>query len=495
MYILIINLRCYVKKIDETVKYFDTEFEINPCKTNFEKNFEDMPKGNLLIVDDNKSILSAIEILLQDDFKEVKTIANPNQITSLIETGNFDLVLLDMNFSAGVNTGNEGLYWLARIRELRPEMEVVLFTAYGDVELAVKALKKGAADFILKPWDNEKLRATLRNVFQLQQSKQEIKKLKQREKVFKSEINREKYFIIAESPQMKQVMSLVNKVAQTDANVLITGDNGTGKELIARELHRLSKRTDEIMVSVDMGAISESLFESELFGHKKGAFTDAREDRTGKIENASGGTLFLDEIGNLPLQLQPKLLSVLQNRTVTPIGSNKPVPVDIRLISATNRNLHEMAADGSFREDLLYRINTIQIEIPPLHERPEDVAAIAEYFMKLYCGKYRKNCISISDSAMSKLTGYRWPGNVRELQHTIEKAVILSDNSELTADDFFFNSVVQDSGDIFEGTIEDMEKTMINRVLQKSNMNLSATAGQLGITRQTLYNKMKKYNL
>ena len=335
-------------------------------KINFEKNFKYMPKGNLLIVDDNKSILSALEILLQDDFEEVKTIANPNQITSLIETGNFDVVLLDMNFSAGVNTGNEGLYWLARIRELRPEMEVVLFTAYGDVELAVKALKKGAADFILKPWDNEKLRATLRNVFQLQQSKQEIKKLKQREKVFKSEINREKYFIIAESPQMKQVLSLVNKVAQTDANVLITGDNGTGKELIARELHRLSKRTDEIMVSVDMGAISETLFESELFGHKKGAFTDAREDRTGKIENASGGTLFLDEIGNLPLQLQPKLLSVLQNRTVTPIGSNKPVPVDIRLISATNRNLHEMVADGAFREDLLYRINTIQIEIPPL---------------------------------------------------------------------------------------------------------------------------------
>ncbi len=490
-----INLRYCVKKIDETVKYFDTGFEIKQRKINFEKNFKYMPKGNLLIVDDSKSILSALEILLQDDFEEVKTIANPNQITSLIETGNFDVVLLDMNFSAGVNTGNEGLYWLARIRELRPEMEVVLFTAYGDVELAVKALKKGAADFILKPWDNEKLRATLRNVFQLQQSKQEIKKLKQREKVFKSEINREKYFIIAESPQMKQVMSLVNKVAQTDANVLITGDNGTGKELIARELHRLSKRTDEIMVSVDMGAISETLFESELFGHKKGAFTDAREDRTGKIENASGGSLFLDEIGNLPLQLQPKLLSVLQNRTVTPIGSNKPVPVDIRLISATNRNLHEMVADGAFREDLLYRIYTIQIEIPPLHGRPEDVAAIAEHFLKAYCGKYRKNCISISDSAMSKLKDYSWPGNVRELQHTIEKAVILSDNSELTADDFFFNSVVQDSGDIFGGTIEDMEKTMINRVLQKSNMNLSATASQLGITRQTLYNKMKKYNL
>ncbi len=454
-----------------------------------------MPKGKLLIVDDSKSILSALEILLQDDFEEVKTIAKPNQITSFIETGKYNLVLLDMNFSAGVNTGNEGLYWLARIRELRPEMEVVLFTAYGDVELAVKALKKGAADFIQKPWDNEKLRATLRNVYQLQQSKQEIKQLKRRESALKSEMNRGKYIIIVQSPQMKQVMGLVNKVATTDANILITGDNGTGKELIARELHRLSKRADEIMVSVDMGAISETLFESELFGHKKGSFTDAREERTGKIENAGSGTLFLDEIGNLPLKLQPKLLSVLQNRTVTPLGSNKPVPVDVRLICATNRNLAEMVADGTFREDLLYRINTIQIDIPPLRERNEDVAAIAEYFLKIYCNKYRKTCFSISDAALSKLTSYQWPGNVRELQHTIEKAVILSDKNELEPDDFFFNPVVHDTGNVFDGTIEEMEKAMIHKMLRKNNMNLSATAGQLGITRQTLYNKMKKYNL
>jgi len=454
-----------------------------------------MPKGKLLIVDDSKSILSALEILLQDDFEEVKAIANPNQITSLIESGNYDLVLLDMNFSAGVNTGNEGLYWLSRIQEMRPDMEVVLFTAYGDVELAVKALKKGAADFILKPWDNEKLRATLRNVYQLQQSKKEIKKLKRRESALKSEINREKHFIIAQSPQMLHVLNLVRKVAKTDANILITGDNGTGKELIARELHRLSKRADEIMVSVDMGAISETLFESELLGHKKGSFTDAREDRTGKIENASAGTLFLDEIGNLPVQLQPKLLSVLQNRTVTPIGSNKPVPVDVRLICATNRNLSEMVADGSFREDLLYRINTIQIEIPPLREREKDVLAIADYFLKIYCNKYRKTCTSISNAALSKLTSYKWPGNVRELQHSIEKAVILSDKNELTTDDFFFNPVVYNSDDLFEGTIEEMERQMISQVLQKNGMNLSAAASQLGITRQTLYNKMKKYKL
>jgi DNA-binding NtrC family response regulator len=303
-------------------------------------------KGNLLIVDDNKSILSALEILLQDEFEEVKTIAGPGQLPALLEKGKYDLVLLDMNFSAGVNTGNEGLYWLSRIRELRPETEVVLFTAYGDVELAVKALKQGAADFILKPWDNNKLIATLQNVFQLQQSKKEIRHLRQKEHALKSEINKDGPHLIATSNEMLQVLKLVHKVAQTDANVLITGEHGTGKELIARELHRTSKRAGEILVTVDMGAISETLFESELFGHKKGSFTDAREDHTGKIENAASGTLFLDEIGNLPLQLQSKMLTVLQNRTVTPIGSNKSIPVDIRLICATNRNLDEMVAEG-----------------------------------------------------------------------------------------------------------------------------------------------------
>ncbi len=454
-----------------------------------------MTKGKLLIVDDNKSILSALEILLQDDFEEVKSIASPNHLPSLIENGAYDLVLLDMNFSAGVNTGNEGLYWLSRIHELRPDMEVVLFTAYGDVELAVKALKKGAADFILKPWDNEKLRTTLLNVYKLQQSKKEIKQLRRKESALKSEINKDKHFIIAESPQMLQILNLVRKVAKTDANVLITGDNGTGKELIARELHRHSKRAEEIMVNVDMGAISETLFESELFGHKKGSFTDAREDRTGKIENASGGTLFLDEIGNLPVHLQPKLLAALQNRVVTPIGSNKPVPVDVRLICATNQNLDEMVADGAFREDLLYRINTIHIEIPPLRERKDDIEAIAEYFLKIYCNKYRKTCIGITEAGMNKLISYQWPGNVRELQHTIEKAVILSENQELTPDDFFFKPVMPGVGDIFDGTIEEMEQKMITKMLLKTGSNLSSAAEQLGITRQTLYNKMKKYNL
>ncbi len=452
-------------------------------------------RGNLLIVDDNKSILSALEILLQDDFEEVRTIAGPAQLPMLLETGRFDLVLLDMNFSAGINTGNEGLYWLTRIREMRPDVEVVLFTAYGDVELAVKALKQGAADFILKPWDNNKLRATLRNVYQLQQSKKEVKQLRQKEQALKSEMNKDGTPFIATSPEMQQVLKLVHKVAETDASVLITGEHGTGKEGIARELHRTSRRADEILVTVDMGAISETLFESELFGHKKGAFTDAREDRTGKIENASGGTLFLDEIGNLPLQLQSKLLTVLQSRRVTPVGSNKPVPVDVRLVCATNQNLDEMVAAGEFREDLLYRINTIHIEIPPLRERKEDIAALAQHFSKIYCTKYRKSCAAVSEAALDKLNGYHWPGNVRELQHTIEKAVILSDATQLMPGDFFFKAAPAEYENIFEGTIEDVEKRMIARSLEKNGHNLTAVAEQLGITRQTLYNKIKKYNL
>jgi DNA-binding NtrC family response regulator len=454
-----------------------------------------MAKGSILIVDDNKSILSALEILLQDDFSEVKIISNPNLIPSLLENGDYGLVLLDMNFSAGVNTGNEGLYWLSRIQELKKDIEVVMFTAYGDVELAVKALKQGAADFITKPWDNEKLRSTLRNVQKIQQSKKEIKLLKQKESVLRQEINKGKHFIIARSPQMLKVLDLVQKVAQTDANVLITGDNGTGKELIARELHHLSKRANEIMVTVDMGAISETLFESELFGHKKGSFTDAREDRAGKIENANNGSLFLDEIGNLPIHLQPKLLSVLQNRSVTPIGSNKPVPVNVRLICATNQNPETMVASGAFRQDLLYRINTIHIEIPPLRERREDIVAITDYFLKIYTTKYRKPGLTLNQAAIEKLSSYHWPGNVRELQHTIEKAVILSDNNILTPDDFYFKQVMMDMEETVDWTLEEMERKMIAKVLKKNNLNLSAAAGLLGITRQTLYNKMKKYNL
>ncbi len=454
-----------------------------------------MIKGKILVVDDNKSILSAMEMLLQDEFEVIKTISSPNLLPSLLQSESFDLILLDMNFSAGVNTGNEGIYWLQRIKETNPSIEVVLITAYGDVELAVKALKKGATDFVLKPWDNEKLKATLRNVFNLQQSKKEIKLLKQKEHILKQEINREQKYFITESPEMIKIMALVRKVAQTDANILITGANGTGKELIAQEIHRASKRSNEIMVSVDMGAISETLFESELFGHKKGSFTDANSDRTGKIETANNGTLFLDEIGNLPIHLQPKLLSSLQNRTITKIGENKPVPVNIRLICATNQNLEEMVAKNLFREDLLYRINTIHIAIPPLHERVEDIEVIANYFLRKYCSKYRKDCLQISKEAVVKLQNYQWPGNVRELQHTIEKAVILSDKKTLKPDDFFFKTIVPDSSDSLSGTLEDMEQKLILKTIEKHKGNLSLAADKLGVTRQTLYNKMKKYRM
>lgn len=454
-----------------------------------------MGSGNILIVDDNKSILSALEILLQDEFSLVKTVSSPNQILSLLRSENFDLILLDMNFKAGVNTGNEGLYWLQRIRNENNRTEVVMFTAYGDVELAVKALKLGAVDFILKPWDNEKLKATLRSAYKLQQSRREINELKKKQLAYKQEIDSKKNIIIAKSSQMLKLLNLIRRVAKTDANIMITGDNGTGKELIAHELHRLSGRSEEIMVSVDMGAISETLFESELFGHRKGAFTDAREDRVGKIENADGGTLFLDEIGNLPTQLQSKLLSVLQNRTVTRIGSNKPLPVDIRLITSTNSDLFQMVQNGTFREDLLYRINTIHIEIPPLSEREEDIVALSEYFLKIYCNKYRKPDIKINEQAMSKLIHYKWPGNIRELQHIIEKAVILADKNILKPDDFFFNSASLLSSDVLGGTLEEMEKNMIKTALKKNPDNLTAVAGKLGVTRQTLYNKMKRYNL
>lgn len=454
-----------------------------------------MACGNILIVDDNKNILGTLEILLQDEFESIKTISNPNRISSLLREENFDLILLDMNFAAGVNTGNEGLYWLQQIRKQNNNIEIVLFTAYGDVELAVKALKMGAADFVLKPWDNEKLKATLRNVYRLQQSKKEIRELRQKQTALKQEINRGSNIIIARSPQMMKVLNLVHKVAKTDANVLITGDNGTGKELVAKELHRLSGRAEEIMVCVDMGAISETLFESELFGHVKGAFTDAREDRMGKIENAHKGTLFLDEIGNLPLQMQPKLLQVLQNRSVTRIGSNKPVPVDIRLICSTNSNLQKMVQEGNFREDMLYRINTIHIEIPPLRERKKDIVALSDYFLQIYCAKYRKNCTMINEQALKKLMNYKWPGNIRELQHTIEKAVILSDKKTLGPDDFFFNAITSVDQNIFEGTLEEMEKKMVTNALRKNPDNMTAVAGQLGITRQTLYNKMRRYNL
>jgi DNA-binding NtrC family response regulator len=449
-------------------------------------------KGNILVVDDNKSILSALEILLMPEFHEVTLLSNPNQIINELSKKDYNLVILDMNFKAGVNTGNEGIYWLERIKEAHPEISVVMITAYGDVDTAVRALKSGASDFILKPWDNEKMLATLKLAIQLNLSKKEVQKLKERETELKKEINRDARYIVGSSPQLTSVLNLVGKVAKTDANILITGENGTGKELIAQEIHRLSERSKEVLVSVDMGALSESLFESELFGHVKGSFTDAKENRQGKFEIAEKGTLFLDEIGNLSFHLQAKLLAVIENRLFSRIGSNQLIPLNIRLICATNRNLEKMVADGLFREDLLYRINTIQIELPPLRERGNDIFILSEFFLKKYCHKYNKSLMKINQQAHEKLLRYSWPGNIRELQHTIEKAVILSESSVIKPDDLYLRHPGQVSSNSSFSTLEEMEKKMIQEALDKNNGNFTAAADQLGITRQTLYNRLKK---
>lgn len=453
-----------------------------------------MSPGKILVVDDNKNALSALKMLLQMEFDTVVTLANPNLIQGALTKEAFDVVLLDMNFSAGINTGNEGLFWLEEIRKMAPSIEVVMITAYGDVDLAVRALKKGASDFILKPWENEKLLATLQSALKLRRSNQKVEELKQREELLKQNFNSGSRSMIGSSSGMQKMMQTIIKVAKTDANVLITGENGTGKELVAQEIHKRSLRQHELLISVDMGTIPETLFESELFGHKKGAFTDAREDRVGKFELAHNGTLFLDEIGNLPLALQTKLLTVLQNRTVMPVGSNKLVPIDIRLICATNCNLEQMVSQQKFREDLLYRVNTILIEVPPLRERGNDIEILANYYVSLFERKYRKPTHTIHRSALKKLMDYPWPGNVRELQHTMEKAVILSDSGELKPEDFVFKSPAR-SPDSGAYTLEEMEKHMIEAAMVKHNGNLSSVAQELDISRQTLYNKLKRYDL
>lgn len=451
-----------------------------------------MLDAKILVVDDNKSVLSALEILLQFDYKSVQTLFNPNQISSFPKLEEIDIILLDMNFSAGVNTGNEGLFWLKEIKKRSPNTSVIMMTAYGAVDLAVRALKEGASDFVLKPWNNERLLATVKSAYELRKSRKEIHQLKKKESHLKQVINEDKNNIIGSSKALTSVLNLVKKVAKTDVNVLITGENGTGKELIARELHRLSSRKNEVFINVDMGSIAENLFESELFGHTKGSFTDAKEDRAGKFEAAHQGTLFLDEIGNLSLQTQAKLLSAIQNKSIVRVGSNKPITVDIRLICATNCNLPQMVADGLFREDLLYRINTIHIEVPPLRERKGDVVVLSDFFLKRFANKYDKSGLRINNVAQEKLEAYPWPGNIRELQHTMERAVILSEGNVLKPNDFLLHPKTSQSFDEGPKTLDEMELHMITRALEAHDGNYSAAAEQLGVSRQTLYNKMKR---
>ncbi len=453
-----------------------------------------MAKGTVLIVDDKKNVLNALDLLLQDEFEEIITLNNPKTLVSTLQTNSIDVVLLDMNYTAGMANGNEGIFWLNEIKKYDKTIEVVLFTAYGDVELAVKALKEGACDFVLKPWDNSKLIATLNSALKLRMSNKKVSELETKEKSLRKEINKESQILIGSSPSMLKIKQLVSKVAKTDANILITGENGTGKEVIAREIHRQSLRANELLVTVDVSALPETLIESELFGHKKGAFTDAREDRVGKFQLAHKGTLFLDELGNIPLSVQSKLLVALQTRTITPVGSNKEIPVDIRLITATNCDIDKMIAENRFREDLLYRINTINVELPPLRDREDDIELLAHHFLKRYCSKYMKNCRELSSATLKKLKKYHWPGNVRELEHTIEKAVILSDSNTISPDSFFFKSTGSTRSNV-PLTLEEMEKQLINDSIEKHDGNLSLAAKQLGVTRQTLYNKLKKYDV
>ena len=449
-----------------------------------------MAIGRVLVVDDNKSLLSALELVLQPEFESVTCIPNPKQLPFYLQTGKIDVILLDMNFMAGINSGNEGIFWLNEIKKSKPDVQVVMITAFGDVDLAVKALKLGACDFVLKPWENSRLIETIKAA--VYQKKSNEKLGKGRDEGIHADVKGGQE-MLGHSQAMQQVFKLIGKVAPTQANVLITGENGTGKELIAREIHRKSLRSGLPMVGVDMGAITETLFESELFGHVKGAFTDAKSAREGKIKSADKSTLFLDEIGNLTLPLQAKLLAVLENRQVTPVGANHPVPVDIRLICATNCHLDQMVAEGRFREDLLFRINTIRIEAPALRERDEDIILLANYFLKIYGEKYGKPNLLLSGKSKEKFRHYQWPGNVRELRHAMEKAVILADSEVLQPDDFHFRP--SSEREEIPTTLEDMEKSMIEQALEESGGNMSNAAIRLGLTRQTLYNKAKKYGL
>ncbi len=454
-----------------------------------------MKKGTILIVDDNRDILVALKILLNDEFKTIITERNPSLIPGILEQNNVDVILLDMNFRAGVNTGNEGIYWMNEILKKDPGAAIILITAYGDVNIAVKAMKEGAMDFIQKPWDDEKLLVTLRNAYTIRKSRQEINQLKDQKKHLLNHQQENQKMVIGESPAMLNILKTIEKVAPTEASVMVLGENGTGKELIARELHRKSARSDEVFVRVDLGSIAPTLFESELFGHTKGAFTGAHSNKPGRFEIAGKGTLFLDEIGNIPPELQQKLLAVLQNREVIRLGSNKAIKVDIRLISATNYSLEELVKEKKFREDLLYRINTIKIDLPPLRERVEEIPVLAEHFLNLYCKKYKKEKLLLSADILNKLSRYSWPGNIRELQHTIEKVVILHENGKLSSGEFFFDKPASIQSSTYTLNLEENEKELIRKSLKINKGNISRAAEDLGISRKTLYNKLEKYEI
>lgn len=469
--------------------------------------------GSILIVDDDEDILVAGKLLLKRHFSKVSTLNIPNHIPNMMAQENYDAILLDMNFGPGESSGEEGFYWLSEIMKIDPEAVVIIITAHGGVNVAVEAMKLGATDFVSKPWQNEKIVATLSAAVKLRKTRSEAATLRRTNRTLvdvTSHSSNQK--MIGNSKAMKSIYKMIKQAAPTDANVLILGENGTGKELVARELHKQSNRANEIFMSVDLGAISDTLFDSELFGHKKGSFTDAKEDRLGRIQAASGGTLFLDEIGNLPLHHQVKLLTVLEQRKITPVGSNKEIPIDVRVIAATNLSYDKLKNENRFRPDLLFRLNTVEIEVPPLRERIEDIEEIAEHYIRFYSHKYNKSYKELSKEALSSIKLYEWPGNIRALRHAIERAVILSEGDQFQPEDFAIEKVPEMAGEIenklvvkteqdeivFKSddlNLEKMELALIERSLKKHRYNISHAAKELGLTRAALYRRMEKYGL
>ncbi len=453
--------------------------------------------GSILIVDDDEHVLLTSRLILKEYFEKIETLNSPKSLESKLKQQEFDVVLLDMNFKAGITSGNEGIFWMNRIRQITPLAQVVLQTAYGDIELAVKSIKEGAVDFLPKPWDKEKLVTTLINAYQQSLARKENSELKTKQQALQHHFNNDSRPFIAAAPAMAPILRIIDQVASTDATVLILGENGTGKELVARAIHQQSRRVEGSFIGVDMGALASTLFESEMFGHEKGAFTDAKETRIGKFELANHGTLFLDEMGNLAAELQVKLLSALQTKSISKVGSNKVIPVDVRVICATNAPIYDLVKMGSFRQDLFYRIKTVEIHVPPLRDRKEDIPALFEFYFEQFCHRYQKQ-MSVSKTVLDALSQYHWPGNVRELQHAVERAVILCREASLSLTDF---QLVQEYREphtsIDDATLNlvDVERDVIRRAIHKHHNNLTRAAEELGISRTTLYRKLEEYGI
>ncbi|OEK02434.1 sigma-54-dependent Fis family transcriptional regulator [Roseivirga sp. 4D4] len=449
--------------------------------------------AHILIIDDDPDVLLTGEIVLKQRFSKVSCVDHPKKADEVLKSGEVEVLLLDMNYSPGANDGKEGLEWISKLNGAHPEVKIIIITAYGEITLAVEAMKRGAIDFVTKPWEYEKIQVSVSNALKLARSEKEIQRLETKQQGLKQHLVAKSDQVIAESSEMQQVLKMAEKVSRTDANVLLLGENGTGKGLMAKLIHEMSPRAGEVFMSVDLGSITESLFESELFGHKKGAFTDAREDRMGRFEAADGGTIFLDEIGNLTPQMQSKLLTVIQNRELTRVGENKPRQFDVRIIAATNAKLEQMIENGAFREDLFFRLNTIELDLPPLRDRLADIAPMVDHFMAKFCKKYAQDQPKMGANTLEKLKKYHWPGNIRELEHAVERAVILSDGVTLMPEDFNLRKQMRSDDFITTTNLEELERITIEKVIKKNEGNMSKVAQELGIGRTTLYRKLEKY--